>query len=1077
MNKGKIVWVFLIFFVIIIIYDVGAEDLFTHNDGLNFQLTSSGEIGINKEGKSLGSLRFVVTGVVNRENKTYNSEDFIWNSIYSNYTSIEQINKTTNISYLVDVLTNYNNHQNFRWTQILEFHPKKAAKLKHSITNNFGYNLTNVKFWYVNVLSEGTRLIYDNEERTLRKNETVHLRGSFNDKIPKFDFYDYEFRFGDLINSGFNITDIYIGNGSIFGYYDGSIVALGLTNENSMFLNGLTIRLDPEITPYKSPSACDTNTQQWANCNNTFVSDNARADESTLYEVMHAHNFSFISPTENLDESWTVHGIEVSVEGRSAVSFCAAGRQADIGVDLNYNLSSNISYTSGRVINTFGCTETTIIYGNLTYDWGRNWSKRELTNQEFGVRLNFTDNGGTAGIAAVDQVQVRLNFTRIFGNPPNINLNAPANNSIINTRYTLLNWSVRDIENNTIESIVYGNSNLTKIDESIINRKKFRGNGTNFIEQTYNWSVPPLIDDGTMWGLYHFDNRKEFNESGEGLTTGIIHDFSSHNFDGDTPSEPANIRYDNFSGILGGAYNFTGSIGINILNQTAHKDLCNNGCSFSMWVKKKTSGTGNIILARWGTSGTTNNRFFRFRTSSPGSFIFDIGENGNSTFCSVTAQNWTLEEWRMVTGTWENSTGNLSLYVNNIITTVNSTICNFKTINITAWQDTETTWIGDDEVGVGTFLGVIDEVGIWNRTLSPAEVDNLYKLNQGQTYFWNVNASDGNSTGFNGTRQFQIISPIIDVIEVTTTETLHDIYTRVNNAQVFNNLSDSSRPCRYVSTADINVTSTGKLIMESCTLEMNNSIGDAENSIYVSGNLSANYSNITRSNTFRHEFQVLTGSEFILKNSYVSYAGSTTANLKRGLAINTSNVIFENNTLSNAEVSDLELLSSNISIIRSKFLGNLGGGTVTDFNIYCTFCSNIKIIDSNISGSNLENVVVSSNQEIYLINTNHSTHNVINGTLYKQWYVDVRVQDHLNNSLSGARVLFYNNTGGLTHNITTNSSGNIVRQNVTEYTVNGSARTYQTNYTINASKVDYVTGTQSLNLTKSTNLTFILMPS
>jgi len=349
---------------------------------------------------------------------------------------------------------------------------------------------------------------------------------------------------------------------------------------------------------------------------------------------------------------------------------------------------------------------------------------------------------------------------------------------------------------------------------------------------------------------------------------------------------------------------------------------------------------------------------------------------------------------------------------------------------------------------------------------------NNYSINYSKEGYIKTNA-----TSLNITSDISLILnlTVFDTIAVSGSDTLHTIFTRVNDKSVFSNFTNATRSCLYISTANINITSTGSLIIENCSLEMNNSATDGQYNLYVSGGtLSVNYSNISaRTNSARYNFWAVVNSILIIKNSYVSHTGSGSANMLRGLAINTTNLTFENNTLSKGITADIEIHASNVSLIGSRLLGNDGSGTVTDYNVFCAFCNNVRILDSNISGSSLSDVVLDGNQTLYLINSNYSTHSVEDaGTLYKQWYVDIYVNDTIARNVSNANISFYNVTGVLTDEDLTNSSGDAPRQNITEYTVVRNVRTIWNNYTVNATKIGYTTETQSLNLTTNRKLTF-----
>ncbi|MBI2452387.1 LamG domain-containing protein [Candidatus Pacearchaeota archaeon] len=631
-----------------------------------------------------------------------------------------------------------NNDNLFNWTQTWSF-GERGTKITHEIKNNLGLELVNPKFYYV-IIPDTDKFIIEKENNQI---DFYDFEIDFNDLAKKLD------EEGNLLESEFRIKNILLIDGKIIVEVEGNNI-----------LSGFSVTLDPEITPYKSPSACNQGTQQWTNCSNTFVSDNARASETTFNEVMHAHNFSIFA--EDDFSTIRVNGIEISVEARSAPGFCAAGRQADISVDWNYNLDGGAgpeTRSTNSYINTFGCTETTLIYGGLSDQWGEILSLfniNDFKNNNFAVKLNFSDDqGGTGGSANVDQIRVRLNYTLIYGNPPNINLNAPTNNSVITTRNAVLNWSVSDIENNTIRTDVFGSSDSNKINESVLFRNYTqRGNGTILFEQIFNWSVPPLIKDNNTVLIYHLDNQTIWGENND--PDGFIRDFSFSGNDGE-PST-SNSQFNHTFGILGGGMEYYSSAGIGIAvadgNGTKWGKLCVNGCSFSGWGNKKTELTTAFIISR--SDGSTKD-FLRFGYSANRS-TFSLTDDG-SGLCTVTGTNNILfNEWHLYTGTWENSTGNLSVYLDGKIE--NSTTCSFTSVNETAWETKDQQiWVSDWDGAAGrAFVGTIDEIGIWNKTLTSKEINELYQLKPDTTYYWNINATDGNSTNFNGTRQFRVSS-------------------------------------------------------------------------------------------------------------------------------------------------------------------------------------------------------------------------------------------------------------------------------------------------------------------------------
>ena len=361
------------------------------------------------------------------------------------------------------------------------------------------------------------------------------------------------------------------------------------------------------------------------------------------------------------------------------------------------------------------------------------------------------------------------------------------------------------------------------------------------------------------------------------------------------------------------------------------------------------------------------------------------------------------------------------------------------------------------------------------------------KINQNN---YTINVSSGgyvpSSTTINLTsdNSTSVTLTTYSVIQVSSTETLHDIFTRINDPVVFVNLSSASRPCRYAATASINIT-TGNLVMENCTLEMNNTDAKGGSGIFDlivgGGILTANYSNITRSSeNFNYDFYTAStaATQVILKNSFVSYGGSSSSvDNRRGLSINTNNVTFINNTLISQHTANLEIGANGLLIQQSSFLG---ASQTPSYNLFIRANDSI-ILDSNLSGAVTNDIRLSTRTNIILLNTNHTDESLqsgsVNNSLFKKWYLDIKVINGSGSGINSVNVTFYNVSGAITQSSLTNSSGDIVRQNVTEFISNGTTRNYWTNYNITALKVDGINKTINVNITQSANYTINPSPS
>jgi hypothetical protein len=104
---------------------------------------------------------------------------------------------------------------------------------------------------------------------------------------------------------------------------------------------------------------------------------------------------------------------------------------------------------------------------------------------------------------------------------------------------------------------------------------------------------------------------------------------------------------------------------------------------------------------------------------------------GSSNYEALTGTDINNNQWKMITGTWKQSTGIVTLYLNGAYVT------QFSTGNTNAISlSTGNIWIGMGyEVGFGngqSYEGKIDSAAIYNRTLNGDEILKLYNRSKGR---------------------------------------------------------------------------------------------------------------------------------------------------------------------------------------------------------------------------------------------------------------------------------------------------------------------------------------------------------
>jgi len=212
---------------------------FTNWDSLNYKVRSNGIIEVRRNQDILSYFGFALTGTVGGNNYIYTSEDFDWT--WSHIQNGEE-----------HIFIAYNNNLNFNWTQEYYFYSNKSMKIKHIMVNDL-VNITNAKMWYVHTIEENEIIIFNSTEYELNLVQDKHFQGNFNEILPRIDIKSkYFFNYSDLIENNFDVTNIYLGNGSIIDKSSVHIMAIGFTKNNGNFFKGMKIEIDPTIETVES---------------------------------------------------------------------------------------------------------------------------------------------------------------------------------------------------------------------------------------------------------------------------------------------------------------------------------------------------------------------------------------------------------------------------------------------------------------------------------------------------------------------------------------------------------------------------------------------------------------------------------------------------------------------------------------------------------------------------------------------------------------------------------------------------------------------------------------------------------
>lgn len=168
--------------------------------------------------------------------------------------------------------------------------------------------------------------------------------------------------------------------------------------------------------------------------------------------------------------------------------------------------------------------------------------------------------------------------------------------------------------------------------------------------------------------------------------------------------------------IISGGFHFDGSTGYLNLGTFPHLNTI-PAFSVSAWVRPEFDQAHSTS---WRYVFSDGNNIALAYLSATNDWRFSVRTN---TFYSVDTQGltWTAGSWHLLTGTYDGMV--MSLYWDGSLAAVRS-------LGVTAntAADTGATYLGSSPIRGQKFLGDIDELRIYNRALTPAEVQALYTL-------------------------------------------------------------------------------------------------------------------------------------------------------------------------------------------------------------------------------------------------------------------------------------------------------------------------------------------------------------
>ena len=434
---------------------------------------------------------------------------------------------------------------------------------------------------------------------------------------------------------------------------------------------------------------------------------------------------------------WAEDAVTISVDGCNITNWDYGCMFEDHGgaieASINYTrLHDNISY---------GAYADPIAVVDAEHNWWGDVSgPYHATRHPLGTGTAVTDN--------IDfEPWCNYDFTVCdYGESPAITLNAPPDGSIIPDPFVELSATVSD--ESLLDIRVYGDrnsdpSNLLYAEDGVV------GVDTDIL---YNWTAQVLNPEATNTiGLWHFDENSGaavIDASDYGNTGSFM------NFD-DNPWTAG--------GRFGYAIDFDGEddyIEIPDLDNSLDVDPATGALTIEAWLNPRTTGGGiyRAFVSKRDSAYATMVNYALYLDDASGALSLYNGNFPAGFYISniVVPTN----EWSFIAVSMDASEGILRFYLNGVPK---------DSISGATFGPMHN---GDLQIGTSKtpsanrdYDGLIDEVRLTKRVLSPAEIAANYTLNGG-TFYWKVTASDGTQTTISDTWHFMANDTILPTVEV-----------------------------------------------------------------------------------------------------------------------------------------------------------------------------------------------------------------------------------------------------------------------------------------------------------------------
>jgi len=446
-------------------------------------------------------------------------------------------------------------------------------------------------------------------------------------------------------------------------------------------------------------------------------------DAGLLMEVMSHTVFNYYM--DIYDEEWILHQYEYTI-GQAPVATIISpsnGAQFDLGDNVHLEGSATDvqdGQLTGNDLEWFSNIDGSLGFGEDLYI-------SSLSQGPHSITLIATDSDDYTG-----EDEVSINILGAGNNPPSIPFDPSPDDEATNISInTDLSWDCTDPDPDDILTydVYFGTSPNPPLVSSEQSEKTFDLDLLSYsidFETTYYWKIKAYDDhdNSTTGEVWEFTTMEEGDIPLDCISyypfNGNANDESGNGYNG-TPSGTVNFNENDRFNNNNSAVGFVGDD--SFINCGEDPVLPESDLTFSLWIKPNEITSNNrYIISTGGQTGSSMGYFLLCKTGG-----IEIGRTNTIHTCTTENDQpinpLEIDNWYHIIGRYNSNIGVLDVFVNGIF------IESFESDGQATQSDHRDVYIANSNnvhSASRNFIGLIDDIRIYDRILTDTEIEALY---------------------------------------------------------------------------------------------------------------------------------------------------------------------------------------------------------------------------------------------------------------------------------------------------------------------------------------------------------------